>query len=513
MNRASDTKNYAITRFLGMFLLVCMALGAWIYASPKGAEPDGAFHLVSIWCGSGYEDSQCEPVTNHRGQKLEGRFFVPASIAQDFGNSDTQSLNNKMAVNHRNNSIKLYPKGYYWVTSKFVQSNVERTVLILRWINVVLFAVCALFAFCFLPENMKKGFGLSILVLTMPLGLFTVVSNNPSSWTITGLATYWAFLYAYLTAKENSRKMMLAGAFALFSALIGLISRGDSGGYLVLSTLAVLAIVYTRRSNQEKILKRRLILPIGVVLSSLALFTNASQNKYIVQGFIARNGIPGKDPAASVEFSTTELVFNLTRLPGVFAGFFGLEGTNGFLGGVMAFTMPDIVSLGMLFLFASLISSSNSLRSKIELLIFSLFSAAVAALPIIVENRTGELLPGIFQSRYMLPIAFPLVGLFMAGSQIEYKMVMSKSTKNLVFVILNFGYVFALHTSMRKFVLPANSIGLNLNQSQMWWRQGVPSPMTILFLGSLSYLILLYFFVYGDKKIVNLHKVVFSKNH
>ena len=512
MNFPDHGKNKSIsTRYLVLFLLVCVALGAWIYASPKGAEPDGAFHLVSIWCGSGYEEGQCEPATNHRGLKLDGVVYVPASIAKDFGNSDTQSLNNQMAANHRNNSINLYPKGYYWVTSKFVQNNVERTVLILRWINVVLFAICVLSAHYFLPENMKKGFGLTILVLLMPLGMFTVVSNNPSSWTTTGLATYWAFLYVFLTEQENFRKAMFAGAFALFSALIGLTSRGDSGGYLVLSTLAVLAIIYARKMNQVQILTLRLLLPISVVFSSFALFTTASQNKYIVQGFIARNGVPGRDSATSVGFSITELIYNFTRLPGLFAGFFGLEGTNGFLGGVMAFTMPDAVSLGMLFLFVGLISNSNSMRSKFELFTFSIFAAAVAFLPIVLANRTGELLPGLFQSRYLIPIVMPLVGLFISGSQIENRMVRSKTTKNLVFVILALSYSIALHVTMRNFVLGAGSIGLNLNQSRMWWRQGVPSPMVILFLGTLSYVTLVYVFVYGNKKPA-MFKVVAGKN-
>ena len=151
------------------------------------------------------------------------------------------------------------------------------------------------------------------------------------------------------------------------------------------------------------------------------------------------------------------------------------------------------------------------MRSKLELFTFSIFAAAVAFLPIVLANRTGELLPGLFQSRYLIPIVMPLVGLFISGSQIENRMVRSKTTQNLVFVILALSYSIALHVTMRNFVLGAGSIGLNLNQSRMWWRQGVPSPMVILFLGTLSYVTLVYVFVFGSKKPA-MFKVVAGKN-
>ena len=511
-SRTGNSGKYVFgTRCLGLFLLVSIALGAWIYAFPKGAEPDGAFHLASTWCGSGFKDGQCEPATNYEGLELNGVVKVPGPIARDYGNSDTSSLNNKMIATHRYNSSSLYPKGFYWITSRFVQSDVEQTVLILRWINAALFALCVLSAHYLLPGNMKKGFGLTVLVLLMPLGIFTVVSNNPSSWTTTGIATYWAFLFAFLT-EVDSRRTKLAGVFALFSTLIALSSRGDSGGYLVLSSFAVVAIVYARKGVQLRALIKRLWLPVGIILLSVGSFFTASQNKALVTGFVANKGVPGRDPAKVVGIGFLDLIYNLTKLPGVFAGFFGLEGTNGFLGGTMAFTMPEIVSLGMMFLFATLITNSSFERSRLEKATFLIFSFAVAFLPVIVMNRTGELFPGLFQSRYVLPIAIPLVGLFMAGSQIESKMSTSRMTKNMVFVILISSYFVSLHTSMRKFVLPANSIGLNLNQSRLWWRQGVPSPMVILFLGTLSYVTLVYVFVYGNRKLPALFKVVAGKN-
>ena len=497
--------------YLSTFLLICGALGAWIYASPKGADPDGSFHLVSIWCGSGYRVGKCEIVNTYRGLKLDGVAYVPSAIARDYGNLDTATLNIKMLFNHKNNFSNLYPKGYYWFSSKFVQSNIERTVLILRWINVSLFAVCILSAHYFLPKNMRKGFGLTILVLLMPLGIFTVASNNPSSWAITSLGTYWAFLFVFLSQKGTFLRTLLVSFFCLFSALIGLVSRGDSCGYLVLSTIAVIAIVHARKSSLVRVTNQRLWLPAVVVLASFYLFSNASQNDTVLGGFIAANGMPGREVATSISFSVNEFIYNLTKVPGTFAGFFGLEGTNGFLGGHMAFSMPEIVSLGMLFLLSATLANSNSMRSKSEVITITLFAIAVISLPILVMFRTGQLLPGLVQSRYMLPIAIPLVGLFVSGSDIESKIVTSKMFKYQAASVLALSYLIALHVSLRNYVLPLDSIGLNLNQSRMWWRQGVPSPMVILFLGTLSYVTLVYVFVHGNKKPA-MFKVVAGKN-
>ena len=121
-------------------------------------------------------------------------------------------------------------------------------------------------------------------------------------------------------------------------------------------------------------------------------------------------------------------------------------------------------------------------------------------MPLVVLSRSNALLPELVQSRYLLPLTIPLLGIYLSGSMIERSFKASRALKHMTFVIFVASYVVALHKTLRVFVSERGSIQLNLNQSKIWWWNEAFSPMTILLLGSLGCVVVISIVVYGNKK-------------
>ena len=302
-----------------MTLLLVVSLGAWIYASPMGADPDGNFHLASIWCGDGYKTGQCEPPNPESKDKIPKVVKVPNPVAiangckpgaAAYAASCTNELvlQTQMVETGYNNQGRLYPNGYYWVASHFVSSDVVGTVLKIRIMNVMLFAFLIIAANFVLPIGIKRSLNVTHLVFLMPLGFFLIASNNPSSWAISGLGTFWAFLYGFLTIK-NQKSVLATGALTVTSATMATQARADSAAFIAVISVIVTAIVLIRSSSDRQQIYRRLVLPFIISILAFLAYTSAAQSSAISTGLLG-DVSTGRDPLIT-------LLWNLTRLPGL----------------------------------------------------------------------------------------------------------------------------------------------------------------------------------------------------
>jgi hypothetical protein len=138
-------------------------------------------------------------------------------------------------------------------------TNIEFSVQVMRIFNVLL---ASLFFFWALKSSnwaISRALSLTWGVAMVPLGVFFVASVNPSSWTIIGVGTFWAFLASLMSKspKTRGRKISLAFGTAA-SAVLALTARTDSGVYLALTTLAILIwrwnFISTHLSKASKLL-------------------------------------------------------------------------------------------------------------------------------------------------------------------------------------------------------------------------------------------------------------------
>jgi hypothetical protein len=491
-----------LLRQTGLVLSLIISLGAWAYASPVGSDPDGNFHLASIWCGSGYIEGQCEPPSVENMNAVPKVVKVPKGVALANGCrpgapayaaecTNALILDKNMPETSYNNEGRLYPNGYYWVASNLVSDDIASTVQKIRLMNIMVFVLLIIAVNLILPAGIKKSVNLTHLVFLMPLGYFLVASNNPSSWAISGLGTFWAFLYGFLTIDGNNRKVIAAGIFTVISATMATQARADSAAFVIVISLFVTVIAFVQNLKIRQQGYRRLILPLTLSIIAYLTFSSSGQSRAISSGLLGDESID-RD-------SLMIFLWNLTRLPALIAGIFGYPGGGGGLGWLDV-AMPQIVSLGMLFLSGYLIAKSAGNRNRTEIICLFILLGIIIAMPIAILQQDGAIVGELVQSRYLLPSLMALSGLYFAKSSVLDDDGNFKSAKFLTLFVLVIAYLVALHTTIRRYVTGNDVMDWNLNRAREWWWEDIPLPMTVLSLGSFAYLTLVTLVLFESKR-------------
>jgi hypothetical protein len=274
-----------------MIIALVVSVGAWSYASPVGSDPDGNFHLASIWCGDGFKENQCAPPSKESEDDIPKVVTVPRAVAVANGCRPMEAaysasctnellLQADMTETRYNNAGRLYPNGFYWTASHLVSTNIENSVERVRIMNVLLFVVLLIAVNALLPIELRRSLNTTHVLLLMPLGLFLIASNNPSSWAISGLGTFWAFLYGFLTMTSRL-KMVGAAFFTLLSAFMAIQARADSAAFTVVISVVVSGIVIFKNSEMRGQIYRRLLLPLFILIPAFLSFSGSSQSKAI----------------------------------------------------------------------------------------------------------------------------------------------------------------------------------------------------------------------------------------
>src|SRR5690554_4026832 len=206
-----------------------------------GSSPDDDFHLVSIWCADGADSEYCDlgPTV---GERVVPEALVDASCysfkpevsgecqeAVDFDPAST-------VTTERVNAFGGYPPVYYAVMNQLVGDDIQASVVTMRLVNSALFVALATGLFALLPVRRRPTLVWGWLITTVPLGLFVLSSNNPSSWAIMGVGFSWIALLGYFES-SGWRKAALGALFVL-TAVMAAGSRGDAALYTVLGIAA-----------------------------------------------------------------------------------------------------------------------------------------------------------------------------------------------------------------------------------------------------------------------------------
>ena len=452
----------------------------WSISSPLGSDPDSSFHGNSIWCGQGIRRGVCESPSKNAPPTKPTTVLTPASIASlgsCFSFNAAQSAaceadllaNNRLVPNQFNNQDRLYPNGYYWVMSHFAFLGTEAGLMTVRLINVALFMALTslLLLLARSHPGLVRGVFTSIVITWVPLGLFLIASYNSSSWTITGVTFFWAFLWIGLRDR-NLGNSILAWSGALLSGLIAIGSRFDGAVYVALSAVIVIFISWRERGGLPQT-----ILAIGTCVIAIC----AASLSYLMtgQGVVVSRGLIGTD---NVQYGSLQVFWtNLFRLPGLFLGLYGLHGFGGGLGWLDT-PMPPI-TWTLLLVCASItimtISRNLSTRHKIGVAILIM---AVVAIPLYILQNDKAIVGEYVQSRYVLPLVTVLIGvLLVPGAQGGRCVVaISRRFRWSIALGVTVAHGAALHTNMRRYISGLDVVSPNLNEGREWWPTWAPNP-------------------------------------
>lgn len=465
-------------------LLVLLALGGWAFASPVGGSPDDDFHLASIWCAD-VVDPDCAP-GDESGHRLvpEGvvhagcynRLPEQSAACQDTTTSfDPAALVDTSRVNSNGGG---YPPVYYAVMGLFAGHDIQLSVMIMRFVNVLLFLGISVALYLLLPVRRRTAMLWGWLVATVPLGIYLIPSNNPSSWSVMGVATAWLALLGWFET-AGRRKVGLGIVFGV-AAVMAAGSRSDAALYVILgvAVVGVLTVARTRRWLLDA------ILPAVAVIACILTVVTSGQAAAAIDGFgqspIASAGATG-GAAAPAPDPIGLLFYNVLNVPSLWAGALGTWGLGWF-----DVALPMVVGFASIGCFVAV--GFTGFRSMTVRKGIALAGAGLTliVLPVYVLTRGGSSVGTEVQPRYLLPAIILLAGLLALRAGMR-SVALTRGQLALVLASLAVIQFIALHTTIRRYVTGVDAQGFDLDAGIEWWWPGAPAPMVTLAVASLAY--------------------------
>ncbi len=456
-------------------VLVFLSLACWAIASPLGSSPDDDFHLASTWCGLGDRPGLCEPTGE------DSTRMIPAEIATSAicyaYNSDQSAAcqegyggfaDGDLVAADRGNFQGLYPPLYYAATGLLASPDIASSAIAIRVLTAALLVMVGSALFVLLPDSRRQTLMWAWLVTMIPLGVFIVASNNPSSWAVISSGSLWIALLGYF--ESSGRRRIALGALALLVSVMGAGARSDSAVYSALAALVVLTLCFEKTRRYFTLS----ILPIGLIAIS-ALFYMTSD-----QGSVAAADTSAGATGVSAS-PLSILLSNLLNLPTLWSGVFGSWGL-----GWLDTPMPGIVSVGALIGFAVIVFSGLRMTGRRKLIALALVSSALIVLPSIVLFQARAVVGAHVQPRYILPLIILLAGVALLAMD-DRGLVLSPIQRNLVTLTLIAAHAIALHFNMRRYISGLDVGNWNLNEQVEWWWSWGPPPMLVWLIGAVSF--------------------------
>jgi hypothetical protein len=454
-----------------LFFLSCV----WAISSPIGSAADDGFHLTSIWCAWG-EHKTCQNIEDGAiklvPEKISGHppCFVTWPWADQNGQCISQVSENLVEVSFFNRGS--YPPLFYSAMRIFVGENSEKSVLMMRIFNAFLSSIMLFVAAFVSPFFIRRALFVTWGAAIIPIGIFFIPSTNPSSWTITGIGTFWAFLYSLLfnIKTRNFEKIKFAFIGTFISCLISFGSRFDSGIYLLLIFLSIIILFLSKSliKNRQKI-----ILKVSAMVIPIIFYFFVVNFKRYGSGFsfpLAEETTPDQPNA---------IVNLLMEFPSFFVGIFGGQypdrfqytgnlGVNFKYGvGWLEFNFPSItgITIAMSVFSLFLVGLHSAKLNRIFSILF-LFTCTLLIM-IFVRGLNRFMDDTYFQPRYFLPIIMVTLSIALIDETNNRKLLSTFQALTLV-VLLFFGSITSwLAVFTRYAISPLNSI-TNLNQQVLW---------------------------------------------
>jgi hypothetical protein len=455
--------------------LAFVALAAWALASPLGASPDDNFHLVSIWCANDAKPD-CSP-----GPTADTR-VVPQAVLQSgcyirepersaACQYDSVSLDPDVTVVAELGNFRGgYPPLFYATMSAFVGDNILLSAVTMRLVNALLFVALTTALFILLPRARRPALAWGWLISTIPLALFIIPSNNPSSWAVMGVGTGWLALLGWFETTGRT-KVGLGVVFAV-ATVMAAGARSDAAAYAVLGMglVVVLKFAASRRFFLNA------ILPFGLTLVCAAFVLTSPQSLSAVNGFGGAGGAQGEQMDG---FAL--LAYNILNIPSLWAGALGTWGLGWF-----DTDMPALVAFGSIGCFIAIAFIGFGSLDRRKAIALAILGFALVAVPVYVLTRGGDPVGAQVQPRYVLPLIVMFAGLLVlsAGSRVFR---LRRGQLILIVVTLSAIQFVALHVNMRRYITGVDANGLSLDAGAEWWWSMPLSPMTVLIVGSLAY--------------------------
>ena len=474
-------------------VLAVIALLAWVFASPIGSAPDDDFHMVSIWCANP-SNGACLPGSDSEKRIVPGAILDAPCFAFDQNKSAACQKSNTFIAkptveSERGNFDNEYPPVFYAVMSIFAGPDIVLSDLIMRIFTVLLFLGLTIALYVLLPVGRRSTLVLSWAITTIPLGIFLLASDNPSSWAIIGVGSAWQALLGYFET-EGKRRIALGAIFAV-SVIMAAGSRSDAAFYSVIAIGAVIWLTFTPRRRYFLLA----ILPVVMAVVAVVFFATSGQTSAGIHGLgvtsgssSAPSGAESTDPAQNLS-GVALLAYNLLNVQSLWAGVFGQWGL-----GWLDTPLPAVVTFGATAVFAVVAFTGLSRLTWRKLVVALGLTLLLWLVPVYVLGASDNAVGTNVQPRYILPLIVLLGGVILL-TQRGQRLPLGRVQTILIIATLSVVNFVALHIDMQRYISGNNHASLDLDAHESWWWSMPISPDMVWLAGSLAYAIMLIIIV------------------
>lgn len=457
-------------RWLGVLLLLSIVGCAWLLCNPPGARPDDTFHFSNVWCPEGVSGIPCEP-------RPEGDRLVPNSFVE--GSPWWEATGQASAIGRDGK----YPDLQYSVMRLFASDDVYQSVVIMRFVNLLLALLMICAAFVLVGKEGRLSISLTWLIVPMAHGYFLVASNHPMSWYLVGAGTLWAFIYAFFNGASLQQRLWSA-LFAVIAAVMTIGSRpeGRLVTVLVVAASTIVAVSARYEFNFGGLVRGKLGRK-SLVVGSLGLLVGLAMAFVLLrQEFTARvlQDSLGRLGSLRDLLDTPEIFFHAVA---VSVGSFEapVTGLN---------SVPAGVAVA-----ACMVIGVRKMWTGKGLSVLLVTGAMIVAPQMVIVDERGAVFS---PSRYFVVFMLIFLGLLLLMPKDSPNPRLSRGEMILIWLAATLAHSLSLHSVLGpNGAINRDAWELNLNQNLKWWWSLGPSPMTIWFLGSVSFS-LAVFIVLGE---------------
>ena len=476
-----------------------MALAMWAIASPPGASPDDDFHLLSIFCSdaeSGPDaDSMCRTGSTDT-EVLAPVSMVEAHVCYAFAPAESARCQtdridwdpNELVPTERLNTDGLYPTGYYSFANRFTGTDIVASVKLLRLVNVAVVMALWAIVLAAVSAPLRLAFWSSLFLTSVPLGVFIIASNNPSSWASAGIAGLWPVTYQWLFGNGSRARQWAAGAGMVLCCLVAFSAHGDAAVFAVVTFVAMVLLHPSPLRDLGRILDlRRVALPVMLSVWAAVVYLSADQ------GAAAAGGLQGDEPLRPLG---TVFVANVLSVHELWLGVWGALGGLNWLDTPM---VPWVASLQIVTGVFVLVTCIRFADRKKRLALWFL-GIVLFVLPLYLLGVGGYIVGEAVQSRYLLPLIYVVMGIALYRDRGSALVGFRTPVLGAIGLAVTVAHSTALHIQLRRFITGTDVSDWNLNSGVEWWWTSRISPMGVWIIGSVS------FAVFGASAMAALHR-------
>ena len=482
-----------LSGILGAVLAGILLMMAWIASAPPASNPDGRFHLVSIWCSQGTNDTDCIEIPGDDDRVLVPRAvanvdcyayepLVTAACTLRFTGPEALVLAPIQKANLDGARPDLYYRTMYLLKGEDFLSSVTRMRVANAATGILLFVLTSVLA----TPSVRRGLHGAWLLTSVPLGVWLLSTTNTGAWMIAGVGTAWANL---LTATDRSASMprrLAAAGLALLGAVMGLGARTEAAVPILATIVAVLIVrMPSLRVGLTHLRSRQLIIgaiTVLVLAAALVLIANALPQTARIADPLAglRDGIEQLERRGA----GNPLLHLLLTVHSLLAGALGVGWGLGWIDVLV----PVHVGTTVLALWSAGLVAGLARATRRQAVAVGVLAVVTVVFPVFTLAINGLFVGEEFQPRHFLILLYLVVG-FALLDEDRRPFTVPLGGRVAMVVALSLAHAHLLHQNTRRYVTGLRSeIYFDLGRDGEWWWSSYPlTPTMNWLLGSAAF--------------------------